>query len=317
MFSAIGTVLLILTIVLGGSGATVAAAQQSMPDNGLYPVKTWSEDLRVKLTENEQTRLQLALDLVNRRAEEMQMMLRAGQVPPPAVETRMQAMIDFALQLSAGQPEPEQVQALKQIRTQLQKHEQEFLQMGPQKNIQGEALIERTRRMLQDRLRICDAGIQDPAELRNQLRDRDRTQDGDQPWAPWGNPSKTKAGSPVTGTPTPGSGYGPGPGDGTSKPTDGGGNNPWVNDTPTPGSGYGPGPGDGSGDCDGCGEGGMKNTQTVHTPAPGSGPGPGPQPDPTMSGKGDGGGTGPGDGSGSGEGTPGSGDGGGGGGGGG
>ena len=119
MFGTLGTVLLIVSLVLGSGGVTVAAAQASMPDQALYPVKTWSEAVRVRLAEKEQTQLQLALELANRRAEEMHVMLRAGEAPPEAVQTRLQAELDHALQLAAGQPDDAVVGILAQIRQQL------------------------------------------------------------------------------------------------------------------------------------------------------------------------------------------------------
>ncbi len=115
MFGALGTILLIVSLVLGGSGVTVAAAQNSMPDQPLYAVKTWSEDVRTGLTNKTQTRLELALEYTQRRAEEMQVMLKAGQTPPEIVQSRMQAEIDRALQLAAGQPDNQAVRAFEQI----------------------------------------------------------------------------------------------------------------------------------------------------------------------------------------------------------
>ncbi len=261
MFGALGTILMIVSLILGGSGATVAAAQNSLPDQVLYPVKTWSEDVRTGLTNRTQTRLELALEYANRRAEEMQTMLRAGQVPADSVLTRMQAEVDLALQMAVGQPDHKAVQSLADIRQLLQAHQQAFANLGPKAGGPAEALLQRTRTMLQDRLQLCDQGMQDPALLRRQLRERDRLHDGQiTPRVP--ALTGTDVGNPwTTGTPTPGSGYGPGPGDGN------GGNNPWTTGTPTPGSGYGPGPGNGDGG---------NNPWTTGTPTPGSGYGPGP-----------------------------------------
>lgn len=176
MFGTIGTVLLIFSLILGGTGATVVAAQDSLPDQGLYPVKTWSEEVRAGLTTNEQSRLQLALDLVDRRAEEMQVMLRAGKTPSELVRTRMQNEIDLALQLAAGRLDEEVPGTLEQIRERLQEHEQAFLHLGPQADPQAEALLEQTRTMLRDRLKLCEDGILDPEAL----RDRDRLHQADQ-----------------------------------------------------------------------------------------------------------------------------------------
>lgn len=289
MFGALGTILLIVSLIVGGSGVTVAAAQGSMPDQPLYSVKTLSEDVRTGLTINTQTRLELALEYAQRRAEEMQAMLKAGQTPSEAVQSRMQAEIDLAVRLAAGQPDKEAVRAFDQIRQQLRTQDQAFSHLGQQAGPQAEAYLTRTRTMLRDRLQLCDEGVQDPQMVRQQLRDRNRDHLFQKTGtAPAQSPSDTGSGNPwTTGTPTPGSGYGPGPGDGN------GGNNPWTTGTPTPGSGYGPGGGDGG-----------NNPWTTGTPTPGSGYGPGPGTCDSCDGAGGGGGgSGSGNGSGGGSGN--------------
>jgi hypothetical protein len=298
MFGTLGTVLLIVSLILGGSGITVAAAQSSQPDQGLYPVKIFSEDVRSELTANEQARLRLALEFTNRRSEEMQGMVRAGKMPPDAVAARMQNEIDHALELAAGQPDQQAIKSLEQIRQQIRNHEQSLLHLGSPANPTAEALLNRTSQMLRDRLRLCEDGIQDPDALRERLRERKRE---------GGKPDQTPPGNPwTTGTPTPGSGYGPGPGNGdgnpwtTGTPTPGSGygpgpgdGSPWTTGTPTPGSGYGPGPGNGDG-----------NPWTTGTPTPGSSYGPGPGPGPGVgNGDGNGPGTGGDNGNGSGNGN--------------
>jgi len=259
MFGTFGAILLIVSLVIGGSGVTVAAAQNSQPDQALYPIKTWSEDARVLLTNNQQTRLELALEFSKRRAEEKQVMLQAGLTPPETVQTRMQSTVDLALQLAAGQPDNAAARSFEQIQQQLRNNEQTLSNLGPQPDPRAEALLEHTRTMLRDRLQLCAERAQDPDAVHLQLRNRDRDHTGEtsDPGSGFGpGPDEENGGNNpwTTGTPTPGSGYGPGPGDGE------GGNNPWTTGTPTPGSGYGPGPGDGGcGNCnggdDGCGGG--------------------------------------------------------------
>lgn len=278
MLTIFGTILMILSLMVGGSGVTVAAAQQSLPDQVLYPVKTWSEDLRTQLTQKDQARLQLALEFSNRRMEEVQAMVQSGEVVPQAVQVRLQQEMDVALQLAARQTDDQMVQALIQIRNQLRSHEQVFNQLGVQAGVENGAFLTQVRAMTQERLKMCEQGIEDPVGLRNQLRDTYRRQQGESTRVPESTPQNGGSGNPwTTGSPTPGSGYGPGPG----------GNGGWVTGTPTPGSGYGPGPGssDGSGNYG----------RVTGTPTPGSGYGPGPgNGDPSNIGDGEGQENGPG-----------------------
>lgn len=274
MFGTLSTIILVVTLILGGGGITVAAAQQSLPDEGLYAVKTWSENTRVRLTENEQTQLQLALGFAARRGEEIQAMLQAGQVPPAAVQERMQLHYENALQLALKQPVEQKVQSFERIRAQLRQQEQLFLDLDIPAGPQNEAFLARTRTMLREHLQLCEAAIQNPAATREQLRNQIQNGGPGSTSAPGIGPFKTQPGNPwTTGTPTPLSGYGPGPGPNTTgTPVGPGGNNPWIEGTPTPGSGYGPGPGPGDcGDCDGSGG----NNQPGNPNDPGNQPNPG------------------------------------------
>jgi hypothetical protein len=256
MLSTLATLLLIVSLILGGGGATVAAAQNSQPDQPLYGIKVMSENVRQDLAADPQMAYQLALIFANRRAEEIALILEAGQVPPEAVQARYQNQIKQAIQFAMDLPAEDAVQALKQIRTRLQTHLQTFNRVGGNGTASVEAALLSSREMLQDRLHWVEQGLENPVQLRDQLRLQDRQ-----------NPASpgTGAGNPwTTGTPTPSSGYGPGPGDceNCTPATGGQGANPWTTGTPTPGSGYGPGPG----------------SDPTRTSAPGSESKPGPQP---------------------------------------
>jgi hypothetical protein len=271
MFSTLSTLVLIASLLLGGGGVTVAAAQASQPDQPLYGIKVWSEDVRLGLTTGPQTEWKLALDYTTRRAQEIHTLLQAGHVPPTAVQTRYQNQVERAIRLAAGLPDDQVRQALELVRTRLQTQLQAFIQEDPGYTPllnESRLLI---RQMLQERLGWTDEGLEDPAQLQERLRlmDQQRLQDPEHTPAGQGQPTRTapaRMGS-------------------TANPATGGGN-PWTTVTPTPGSGYGPGPG--TGECQGCtpvgtGQGG--HDQPEHpwaagtlTPGSGFGPGPGPEP---------------------------------------
>ena len=272
MFSTLATIVLIASLILGGGGATIAAAQSSQPDQPLYSLKVMSEDTRMNLSADPQSEYQLALEFANRRAEEMKTMLQAGSIPPEAVQTRYQRQVEQAIQFALNLPDAQALKALDQIQTRLQTQQQAFLQVQTTGSPKADAILLKTRQMLQEHLRMVGAGLANPTLLRDQLRLRDqqREQDRLSSSTPPGQTTKvspgTGSGNPwTTGTPTPGSGYGPGKGTGECEnctPTlVGQGSNPWTTGTPTPGSGYGPGPG----------------PDPTRTCTPGSSNGPGPQ----------------------------------------
>ena len=109
--SVLTTLMLIVALVFGGSGAAYAAAQQALPDQPLYGLKVAGEDLQIQLTANEQNRLELALKFSQRRVDEMEKMANAGKEIPAAVQTRWQQQVQEAVQLAnqhagGGHPYP-------------------------------------------------------------------------------------------------------------------------------------------------------------------------------------------------------------------
>jgi len=257
MFSALTTVLLIVSLLLGGGGVTVAAAQSSQPDSWLYPLKVWSEDLRSDLTYNQQARLALMLDLSEQRTQEITAMVERGEVPPDPVLLRLQTHLQNALQLALAQDDAQAVQALERIRSRLEVQYQRLLLHASPANPTAQAVLQRTRAMIQAHLQAVEEGLNDPQRLRERLRQGAPFTPGPLEEMPQQPGKPGQGGNPWTeGTPTPGSGYG-----------EGQGGNPWTEGTPTPGSGYGEGQGG--------------NPWTEGTPTPGSGYGPGPGPDAT------------------------------------
>lgn len=280
MFGTVATIILIVSLLFGGGGATLAMAQSSLPDQPLYGVKTAVENFRMDLTGNPDSQVELALKFADQRAEEIQKMVKANNLPPESVQARYQQQLEFAIQAALKMQADPAVVALKKVQTRLEMHLQAFDQLGPNVDAPCADVLARVRTMLQERLGWAKTGADDPLKLQEQLRQRERNPQSAQPSAAPGGPGSqtppgTGGGNPwTTGTPTPGSGYGPGPGTGdcitcTPQGTSQGGN-PWTTGTPTPGSGYGAPP---SG-TPGSGNGGMNPTANIQPTGSGSGPQP-------------------------------------------
>jgi hypothetical protein len=264
MLSLLTTLMLVLTLIFGGSGITLASAQNSLPDQPLYNLKLWSEELHFNLTSDPQAAWRLAESFAERRAAETRAMLAAGQTPSQAVQERYRSQIEQATHLAAGLPASQALGALEQIRQQLRQQEQSLNQLQLQNNDQAEAVRQRLQLMLQERIRSVEAGIERqqqrngrPAQAPGAAGQPGGAREPTDELTPSGilpaEATTSAGGNPWTsGTPTPYSGYGPGPGDGTCDACtpNAGENNPWTTSIPTPGSGYGPGPGDGT--CETC-----------------------------------------------------------------
>ena len=272
MISTLLSLVLAISFLFGGSGATVFAAQTSQPNQPLYAVKTWSEQVRLGLEYSPQAKLGLILTFTNRRMAEISGLLTAGKTVPAEVIERFQEELNQALQLCGGMEDFQMVKALEQIRRQAETQAQA---MSAWTN-GGAAQLDPALAQLQDRLReqarLAALGETDPDAFRLQIRDRESDRLKTQLHTP--QPTQTNAAS-QTPTVTPAgdnNSYGPGPfvGQPTNAP---GGYSFGSGPTPTgsESGGYGPGP--------------QAGTATCTPVSDGTGPGPGPKP--TSSGSGD------------------------------
>jgi len=241
MFTSLATIFTVIALALGGTGATVYAAQDSLPGEALYGLKTQSEDLRLSWGENETDQIELALQFANRRMEEIQAMLAKNQTPPDSLMQRLQTQLDTALRLAAGLDDDQLEPALARIRQTLEQQERILAQLQENAGAPDNALLLQIRDQIRLRLSWVEEGQADPAALRLHF-----------------NPGSPAVVPPEL-TRTPGNGFGPGP---------------FVTGTPSPGSGYGPGPGP-QATCTCTPQSGIGPQPTTK---PGDGIGPGPQP---------------------------------------
>ncbi len=197
MLNSLIAVVLAVVVLFGGSGATVAAAQGSLPDQALYPVKTWSEDAVLSLTGPTQTRLQYVLDFSDRRVLEMTRLLADGKSIPAGVETRLQNELDLVLELAAGMND---TQALQQLQMIIQRADAQYQTMtilmsgAPQSD--GPLLL-RAHTRLQEQLQMGAMGESDMSGFRLQVRQRFQYRGG-------------TGGTPMPGLGGNSNGYGPG-----------------------------------------------------------------------------------------------------------
>jgi hypothetical protein len=145
-------VVLALTVFFGGAGGTVYAAQDSLPDQALYPVKTWSEDAILSLTSSIQMRLNYVLDFSDRRVAEMASLLAAGKSIPEGVETRLQNELDLALELAAGMEDPQAIQQMVQIRQRAETQLQMLITLMSGAPGSAEPLLQKAQAHLQEQL---------------------------------------------------------------------------------------------------------------------------------------------------------------------
>jgi hypothetical protein len=166
MISTLTTLLLVFGLVAGGAG-TVYAAQDSLPNESLYPVKTFTEDVRLDLTPDRQAQIELLMSFAQERVEEIASLVDEGSVPPDPVMLRLDRHLQQAIQLAQGVDDESLPQTLSRMQISMMIQEQ-VLEQAQQHALPDEApALERARNQLRFRLRLVEDGLADPPGFRN------------------------------------------------------------------------------------------------------------------------------------------------------
>jgi len=164
-FSAVAAVCIVLTILLATGGSMVYAAQGSQPDQMLYPVKLFSEDVALRLAADPETQFQLNMDFANRRLDEIDKLVQAGKAPDEQLTNRLQNELDAALDSAADLKETGVSNALENLRANLNKHIAQLDKLPPQSNSQAVNNITRVVKMLEEKAGLATEGIKDPQSI--------------------------------------------------------------------------------------------------------------------------------------------------------
>lgn len=214
---------LVLALVMGSTGATVFAAQGSLPNELLYPVKTLSEDARLVLTVSSTEQLELMLDYSNRRLDEIAQLRSQKQPIPDDALVRTQEQLDAALMIAAELSDQQLVQALGQIRNQAETQSEQMtaLMAGA---AEVDPSLEQLRMRLQAQAEVAAEGEINPAGFRETVQTWTRERWRQSPGA--GGSDTNPDGSKGNGDPgnqptvTPGQ-YGPGDPENNHPPVEG------------------------------------------------------------------------------------------------
>jgi hypothetical protein len=164
MFS-LARIVLISALALGGTGVTAYAAQESLPDQALYPVKTWIEEVRLELASGPQADFDLLLNFVEERIEEIEALVAEGQPVPTKVATRLQWQLQKMSQLAAEMEDPAMLQAMEQVRarSQIQVQILEKLRVNAPEDMQA---LELATQAMHNIRNTAEGALQDPLGFR-------------------------------------------------------------------------------------------------------------------------------------------------------
>jgi hypothetical protein len=169
-FSAVAAVCIVMALLLASGGTLVYAAQGSQPNQVLYPVKLFSEDVRLGLANDTQSQFDLNLEFANRRLDEIDKLSQAGQEAGIQVTDRLQNELDAALDSAASLDNSGAVKALENLQANLLKHQAHLLKLQTQANPHAVANYTRVVEMLQLKVDQAALGIKDPQSIRKLLK---------------------------------------------------------------------------------------------------------------------------------------------------
>ena len=252
---------LALVVAFGGVGTTAYAAQDSLPNEPLYPVKQFTEQVRLALTTDTEAEVHLLLDLSEERVGEMVALANQGSEVPEETQLRLQEHLQLALAEAAQLGDAAMAGILNQVQTMAQNQIQ-VMQKAKQntpEGASGEAIQNAITAMNQVRQAAQD-GLEDPLTFRQRQGSNRPENAPEQPEnVP---PGRNNEIQPQSGGGTSGQGHGDGTGDGGGANGNGNGDGTsegggafgdgYGDGTGAGGGAYGNGYGDGSGDgiCD-------------------------------------------------------------------
>jgi len=152
----IAIVMLAAAMAGGGGAAAVYASQESLPGEALYPLKTWSEDMRIELTNNPESELQLNLQFAERRMIEIGEV--AGQDDDLAAQAmlRLQNHLNQALEATGKVSQEQALPAMQRVRQTLQNQQNLMQQLMADPGPATTPAMARSRQMLQEQLHAVE-----------------------------------------------------------------------------------------------------------------------------------------------------------------
>ncbi len=130
MKKAFASLLLVVALLFGSGALTAFASQNALPGDALYPVKTALEDARLALTSDHAAAARLALQLSERRVQELTALAQAGRFDDmQAAALRLDAHLQTAAQSLEvlARTNPTQAGAVAVLLTQAQQSEQQVI----------------------------------------------------------------------------------------------------------------------------------------------------------------------------------------------
>jgi hypothetical protein len=176
VMKALVAVLLAFVVILAGSSFTVFASQSSLPGEALYPVKSWSEDVRLSLISSPDARLGLTLSFTNRRMDEISSLMAGGKMVNDQTTDRFRRELEDALQLAAQLDGNQMQHALGEIKSQAENQGMTVEELIKKLPPQAEPAVLKLQERLKEQVMLSSVGENDPKEFRVKVHERKEKQ---------------------------------------------------------------------------------------------------------------------------------------------
>jgi hypothetical protein len=168
--TAIVSVLIALILTFGVVGGTVYASQNSLPNQTLYGIKTFTEDVRLSLTNQTEGKINLLVEFTNRRVEELSGLLNKGEEIPQSTITRLEQQTQNMLSLAADLKGDRAVQSLNQIRSAFQAHEEIVAKLANKEHGNAVEVLSRIQEKLHQKIELAEEGLENPASFQKKMK---------------------------------------------------------------------------------------------------------------------------------------------------
>jgi len=167
-------ILAIAAAMLGtGGAAAVYAAQDSLPGETLYPVKTWGEDVLLTFASSPQTELNLNLEFAERRKSEIAALLYEDEELAAQSILRLQNHLQNAVRASELVNGEDALPSMLRLRDSLEYQQRLMEQLQENNHPAIEAEMNQPRQMIQEQMRIVENQL---LEEEQKLRDQNQIQ---------------------------------------------------------------------------------------------------------------------------------------------
>jgi hypothetical protein len=170
-YKILAAVMAVVLAVVGTGGGVVLAAD-SLPGDFVYPVKLFTEDVRLLLTTDPASRAELAMAFATERVQEMVRLTKQDRLVPDSVVARMTRQMEETM-AQIAQSRPEEVPALLEQVMQRTRTQQQLLEQARTAGREeSQVALGQATQVMERAHQAASAGLGDPERFQREYQHR-------------------------------------------------------------------------------------------------------------------------------------------------